>query len=41
MSVEKVGREAKKQKVREEEKSNGSDRVKLDPKEFVTSVGNV
>lgn len=34
---ENVG-ESKKQKVEEKEKSNGSDPVKLGPKEFVTSV---
>lgn len=32
------GGESKKQKVEEEEKPNGSDPVKLGPKEFVTSV---
>ncbi|KAJ4877417.1 hypothetical protein Rs2_42435 [Raphanus sativus] len=32
------GGESKKQKVGDEEKSNGSDPVKLGPKEFVTSV---
>ncbi|KAF2595617.1 hypothetical protein F2Q68_00012490 [Brassica cretica] len=35
--TEDVG-ESKKQKVEEEEKPNGSDPVKLGPKEFVTSV---